>query len=229
MVKSREFYTASALSAQHIGLSAYRSKEDDIHGYYSEIVEYNENDPHGTWRYRVIPQWVDSLACYKTNPDAAPVLAGITFQGSAFILDDSDESELIYAPDVQEGFGLSRLRQIGGRLYACGLGGRVFRREQANDWRLIKPNIVSIEYLSHPDFYFIDINGVSEDEMYIASKRGLSFFDGKTITPIPNVPPNIIEIHAEKDGNIWACGWGGVVIHGNHRDGFRRIDNPNGN
>ena len=158
------------------------------------------------------------------------------------------------------GYGrLTRIREIGQHLYACGEGGQIYVRKGNNDWRLLtdklllnpnaqeeakpekEPEFLSPEWQewvtrsalnpASRDILFFDINGLSEEAIYLCGEEGpgtkpvLCFWDGHELheLKIPIPVAALTGIYIENPDSVWICGREGVLIHGSHTRGFSPV------
>ena len=123
------------------------------------------------------------------------------------------------------------LRVIGEGLYACGDGGQVYRRRGRGDWlhldsRFLQPANTPFE----DKLMMVQIDGPSEDEIYICGYNGkMLFYDGTSARRIDlGTDAHLVDILVEDERSIWICGSKGVLLRGNHRDGFAPVPGVTG-
>ncbi len=79
---------------------------------------------------------------------------------------------------------------------------------------------------------FFDMKGLSEDAIYLcgeeATKPVLCFWDGRELHELDSglAEGALTSLYIESPESIWICGREGLILHGNRRMGFRRIDAP---
>ena len=147
---------------------------------------------------------------------------------------------------------LMNIRQIGDKLYACGSAGQLYVRHGRDDWQPLTKALLwskeehnrtlnagpkdrnTKEYREwrkklsqqqkkkNPRVRLIDINGPSEDEIYICGDRGqLYLWNGKEIEDLEIGFDRILNtIHVASDADIWVCGISGQILRGNEEEGF---------
>lgn len=120
---------------------------------------------------------------------------------------------------------LPSLRWIGGDCYACGTGGRVFRRNNGQwvDW---SRGIDRVE--DEPtEPHLVDIDGTSADDLWaVTIDGGLFHYDGKRWTALES-PTNypINRIRCTSSGLVYIAGQHGVLFAGN-ASGWRCLGAP---
>ena len=220
---ARSFSYASAISSEEIALAAYRPTEDNVDGNYYELVQFRERDRNGPWRRRVLPTWIITMTPYRSGESTEPCIACLTSQRIVYLPGLAIAAEML--PDTPRSLGgaLRQIKQIGNKLYVCGSGGEIYRRDEPERWTTIEPEL--LESFRSPDRTrgFNDIDGPSEDEIYICGRQGIHLLTGEHTTRVTGVPGELTAIHIEDEKHIWICGWEGVLLRGNHRDGFRRM------
>jgi hypothetical protein len=110
---------------------------------------------------------------------------------------------------------LLRVRGIGKRAYAVGMGRMVYRRDDVNKWTAIDKGVLVpgdvIELLG-----FDGIDGFSEEDIYAGGLQGeIWHYNGKKWTQLDsptNVP--LYDIICGGDGQVYAAGRDGVLVQG---------------
>lgn len=140
---------------------------------------------------------------------------------------------------------LTRIRQIGGKLFACGGLGQVYRRDP-DGWHAIDEDLVHegqilfnapnapgidqatairqrVERLkSLPNFN--DIDGTAEDDIYVCGLGGNLHHYTQRWTRIASKTDRILtSLHVASFDDVFVAGQDGVVLRGNSRDGFRHL------
>lgn len=149
------------------------------------------------------------------------------------------------------GYGrMTSIRQIGDRLYACGNGGQIYVRQAKNEWEILSPDILwdPTEYAKafenepedeedyddwydavdkeqgekNPAYMLLDINGPSENEIYICGEQGALFlWDGQTLEDADaDAQGALTNIHVTDEGVVWICGRKGQLFSGNEEEGL---------
>jgi hypothetical protein len=131
-----------------------------------------------------------------------------------------------------KGYGyLADLRDVGGRLHACGGAGQVYRRAAPGQWDhmdagLLQPVDVADRLLLQA------IDGPAEDDLYTAGSfpgdsgmEGCAFhWDGARWRRLElPISGGINAIHVESDQRVWMAGLKGTLLRGSHKLGFQRI------
>lgn len=135
--------------------------------------------------------------------------------------------------DDSEGWGyMNAVRQIGERLYACGDGGQVYRREGdggddgEGDWVHVDDGILQPAEGEH-NLMLNAIGGPGEDSIYVAGwdsdrNAGLLFHRGAdgAWARVPIEAAKLTGLCVESADAVWVCGCGGVLLRGSHAAGF---------
>jgi hypothetical protein len=146
----------------------------------------------------------------------------------------------ISSPDSLYG-RMGHLRQIGKHLYACGDGGQIYRRDDAEfgkgAWTQLAPKLLQrpsdrlAAMRSAPDstearakIYFC-VNGPSEQEVYICGAHGVILcWDGHSMHEVPSgTTASLINILVRDEKTIYICGRDGALLRGNRHDGFLAV------
>lgn len=87
------------------------------------------------------------------------------------------------------------------------------------------------------DIFFNDIQGLSEDAIYICGEVGpgtkpvLCYWDGQTLheLKVPVTEAALTGIYIENRDSVWVCGREGVILHGSWARGFNPVNAPTRN
>jgi hypothetical protein len=132
----------------------------------------------------------------------------------------------ISSPDSKYWGRMENIRAIGDRLYACGDGGQVYRREHDGIWQNLDPSLLQGSEVPAEKYdIFQRINGSREDAIYVVGDFGkILFWDGTAFKRVPSESDHmLIDILIESEDVVWICGAKGTSLRGNHRDGFRQV------
>ncbi len=196
----------------------------------TKVFQYTSDDndwlgmPELKWRFA-------SIADYKVTEGFTAVLSE---EGDIFLSGNTDSYfEKIPESGVRspgaKGWGYMRhIQQIGDHLYACGASGQVYKRVGPDQWVHMDDGILQEprQPKDTEDRYWLTcIGGPSEHEIYAVGDYGLIFFwDGNTWTRIDCPERKCLgKFHIESSDRIWICGHKGVLLLGNHRDGFVNV------
>jgi hypothetical protein len=117
---------------------------------------------------------------------------------------------------------VTRLRQIGGRLYACGVAGQIYRRGDDGAWSHFDRSVLDPQGPPKAlDLYCID--GTSESDIYAVGQRGLLWhFDGKMWTRLDSPTRSDINwVRCVSPSEVYLCGNRGGFFRGSRRDGWQ--------
>jgi hypothetical protein len=201
---------------------------------YTRLMVYNETGPD-RWIFnehlRVIPS-----VCLWHDP-ATPglrVFAALSEEGVVGLMFPQMIAEQIpdagLRTETSKGYGyLNDMRQIGGRLYACGFAGQVYQRAGSDHWVHMDSGLLQEGIESEGKYFIQVINGPSEQSIYVAGSEYLEgsparadHWNGAVWTrlELPPATGRLTDIFVESAERIWMCGSGGTLIMGNARDGF---------
>lgn len=117
-------------------------------------------------------------------------------------------------PDVHRYGELSSMSNIGGVLYACGIGGQVYRRGQKG-WMHFDTGI--LQSASAVDSAHLQcIHGTREDDIYVVGSGGLVWhYNGQRWSKIDQfTTANLHWVRCVSDREVYACGSDGAVFRG---------------
>lgn len=149
---------------------------------------------------------------------------------------------------------LKRIREIGGRLYACGVGNQVYRRE-IDGWAAIDQGLTNAAQASMLDFVerlhrlsdqvspgdvvalssslashgvLNDMAGVAEDDIYACGLNGaLWHWDGTNWCRVDSgTDEHLYAMHAVASDEVWICGRNGTLLRGHRNGGFAALRDP---
>ncbi|WP_295982349.1 hypothetical protein [uncultured Variovorax sp.] len=138
--------------------------------------------------------------------------------------------------DDSEGWGyMNAVRQVGARLYACGDGGQVYRRESESgvesegNWVHVDDGLLQPADGEH-NLMLNAIDGPGEDSIYLAGwdsdrNAGLLFHRGAdgAWTRISIEAAKLTGLCVEGPDAVWACGYGGALLRGSRAAGFTDV------
>jgi hypothetical protein len=113
---------------------------------------------------------------------------------------------------------VTRMRQIGQRLYVCGAAGQVYRRE-ATSWVHIDQGIAEAAGSgSRSTLYGID--GTAEDDIYTVGQRGLVAHRNGQGWKKSNLPTNdfLMAVRCVSREEVYVCGRNGSFFRGHFGD-----------
>ena len=83
------------------------------------------------------------------------------------------------APDATGHGKMAKIKQIGARLYACGFGGQIYRRDAPGTWIPIDDGVRGPPTFANT-LSLEDIDGPNEKEIYVVGNDGYAaWFDGR--------------------------------------------------
>lgn len=206
----------------------------DTYDRFTRLVFYTHDTRR--WSSEAFDCRVQAITLYRPEAEASSKYTALSAEGDIVILSATTQSERIVGAGIESAdsrfYGrMHGLRVIGEGLYACGDGGQFYRRRGRGDWLHLDPR-----FLQPPDTPFgnklmmVQIDGPSETEIYICGYNGrLLFYDGSVARPIElDTDAHLVDILVEDERSIWICGSKGVLLRGNHRDGFTRVPGVTG-
>lgn len=129
---------------------------------------------------------------------------------------------------------VNEIRMINSRLYVCGAGGQIYRRE-ADGWvhfasdfatpaRAPAAGVIheSGRGLAH---HFTSVDGVDGDDMYVVGHDGeIQYFDGRRWRQCEPVSDEILlRVRCVDHQTVWACGFNGTLLLGSAENGFKDV------
>jgi hypothetical protein len=212
----------------------------------SRMVFY-QHQTADKWFYHDLVGWRVVSTCFpEPLPGSVRKIYALSEQGEVECYSrDGSVTEKI--PDAGLGpstpnYGyVTRIRQIGARMYVCGYGGQVYRREDSG-WVHVDKAILrktgDIGAIEDPDELLAaisesaretvgltDINGINEASIYIVGNDGyVAFFDGTTW----KVGAKATAAHLNcvlpvSDDLVWIAGSKGTLLKGNMSSGFSAV------
>ena len=198
----------------------------------NRLVTYDEfDDP--PWLVEPLDRAVVSLCRFRYPDRDRTIFVSLTDEGEVgFIGRQEGFYERIpgagmRAPGATRHGLMARVRQIGTRLYACGFGGQVYRRDAPGAWVAIDDGVRRPPTFNDT-LSLEDINGPHEHDMYVVGTGGtVAVFDGVRWS-LANVPTqrDLRTILVEADTSVWLAGKQGALLCGNSRDGFQDRSDP---
>ena len=225
--------TRAYLGANSICVAAV-PEEYDVYAPFTRLAFYSYEEQR--WGSEAFEHRVQNIRLFKTADDRFARYCTLSAEGDVSILLDVTQSERIAGAGIESPdsrfYGRMRgLRVIGEGLYACGDGGQVYRRRGRGDWlhldsRFLQPANTPVE----DKLMMVQIDGPSEDEIYICGYNGkMLFYDGTSARRIDlGTDAHLVDILVEDERSIWICGSKGVLLRGNHRDGFAPVPGVTG-
>jgi hypothetical protein len=254
MIAFRATYTRAKVRGGALIFIACSPDDDEAFTPFTRICSYDMR-PTTPFRNGVVPnKWngkefeacVTSIALYLSHLEAFPLFCYLSAEGDVILNNRPDypREKIIGAgissPDSLYG-RMSHLRQIGKNLYACGDGGQIYRRDDAEfgkgAWTPLAPKL--LQRLSdrlaamqaapgspeaRAKIYFC-VNGPSEQEIYICGAHGVILcWDGHAMHEVPSgTTASLINILVRDERTIYICGRDGTLLRGNRHDGFLAV------
>ena len=116
---------------------------------------------------------------------------------------------------------MSRVRAIGGGVYACGWGSQVYKLA-GTEWRPFEHGLdPSVRY------GFLDINGPAEDDIHAIGMDGvIAHFDGTRWSVVDSITNlNLLSTACLANGEIVIVGADGTILQG-HKDSWSNLSHP---
>ena len=226
MTVPRIITSASAYSKGILLVAAMDRRRRDIDPFdpSSKLIYFVEHRPE-PWSESEASASIVSLTRYRYPDRDRQIQAALTAEGHVGFYGREEgfyekiKGAGLHAEDaIGQGY-MTAIRQIGAHLYACGAGGQIYRRTAANEWAHLDEGMLSLGR----DVIIDAVDGVDEESVYLAGQNGAAYWKGKGPVQDLALPTSawLTCIHAQDDRDIWICGSGGVLLRGNHVDGFR--------
>ncbi len=179
----------------------------------SSFFSFDEDDTEAVFRkYDESVGWpAISMATTKTGESPRLVVA-IGPNGDFWEVEAASATETVGAISGFKG-NLRKLAAVDGRIYACGMGRAVLRRESVGRWTSFSPG----EQQDDPSIVgFEDIGGHREDEMYAVGWGGEIWWrDHGTWRRVDSpTSTKLTALHCAADGNVYVVGQNGTMLRG---------------
>jgi hypothetical protein len=122
---------------------------------------------------------------------------------------------------------LTHIREIGGRLYTCGLSGQVYKRVSEGKWVHADQGLFTPITDEEADDVnsFSCIDGTSESDIYVVGDDGAVFYSNgvkwfRVRTPTDE---HLLWVRCYGPDEVYICGYNGVLLRGNVRNGFKDV------
>lgn len=208
---------------------------------YSRIYIFNERAGN-RWTFNQHDHVVSSICTWRdpATPQTR-YFVGLFEDGEIVIQNPTLTRERILGAglhnDAAAGHGyLNQIRQIGTRLYACGVGGQVYRRDSAQVWTHMDQGLLQPVGTQGGLYLIQTIGGPNEGAIYVAGCENrpsypprADYWNGQQWQRLnlPATAGRITNIHVESEKRVWLCGANGTLLRGNAVDGFQAV-NPLG-
>jgi hypothetical protein len=125
---------------------------------------------------------------------------------------------------------VTHIREIGGRLYVCGMSGQVYAREASGKWvhhdeGLFRPSAYDDDSDDDPVNLFNCIDGNDARDLYVVGDDGVAFHHDGYMWSKLDVPTteHLQWVRCYGRDEVYLCGYNGVLLKGNARDGFKDV------
>ncbi len=203
-----------------------------------------------------LPDWRVVSACVKgATPDSPRLMCCLSEMGdvhySSLAGTKTERIPGAGLPTAEEyGHGyVSKLREIGTRLYVCGVGGQVYRREgtqwtEFSDGLLMDPSHLddTVNMLQSGDLDALsdmfddivslnDINGIDENDIYTVGDLGRIYHLEDDTWEAVDSPTDetLLSIKCVSKDEVWICGYNGTLLKGNWKTGFKDMSSVHDN
>jgi hypothetical protein len=204
------------------------------------------------WFYHALPGWsVMSAAFLEPSPGAVRSVYALSEEGAleCYSREGSLTEKITGAGlDTQGEYGsLTAIRPIENRLYVCGYGGQVYRKNR-DKWVHFDEGLLQASVYDHAATLaalkndqeatmkfiaemaddardLIDINGSGASDIYVVGSAGfIAHHDGFAWRILRQVTAeNLNAIHIVSEWEVWIVGSNGTVLQGNAKDGFKAL------
>ena len=254
MFAFRATYTRVKVRGQALIFIACSPDDDEAFTPFTRVCSYDRRPTsadrddviRNRWGGKDFDVCVTSIALYLSDLETFPLFCYLSAEGDVVLNDYPNyPRERIIGAGISSADSLygrmSHLRQIGKHLYACGDGGQIYKRDDAEFgegvWTQLAPKL--LQRLSdrlkamqtapgspeaRAKIYFC-VNGPSEQEIYICGAKGVILcWDGFAMHEVPSgTTASLINILAVDEKTIYICGRDGTLLRGNRRDGFLAV------
>jgi hypothetical protein len=191
-----------------------------------------------------------SVFAYSVLPDNKHRYVSLDRQGEVFFQRGSDGHVIV---ERLPGAGLRggnlgglmmHLREIGGKLFACGQNGQVFCRFAQDDWRHVDqglhtpldlnafkgtPDALAKAMFDGAHLNCIDGNDLTD--IYAVGNKGLvAHYSAGAWRTVPiKTDEHLQWVRCYGKDEVWICGFNGTLLVGNGRDGFKDVSSVDDN
>ncbi len=241
------FTAAAALSRDSFTIAAsVAGAEHDEFDNFCRLFRWENGD----WLCAELDQYAGSIITYQAPgwPQAGYVILGQTAQ-VIFLGPTTWSENILGGPgDEEPVYGAAtRMRSVGGTLFACGLGGQIYRREQEGwvDFSRLRHtprpgpgrdrdgNYHTRERLLLADsrFAFEDIASHDLTDYYACGLRdgfkGFLLYRGADGAwerlSFADDAQGLYQVLVEGPDDVWVAGMESLLLHGSRRTGFRQV------
>lgn len=200
---------------------------------YSRMYFLNQNAPN-LWTFSEHDFLVPSVCVWQAPGETRRIFVALSENGQVAFLAPNQPTEKIREAGLNPGLGyLNDIQQIGGKLYACGFSGQVYRRDGADNWVHMDDGLLQRQSEDNAKYFIQAINGTSENSIFVAGSEmsaghpaRADHWNGEEWRRL-ELPPwtgRITTIFVESEEKVWMCGARGTVLCGNAREGFIRLN-----
>lgn len=200
---------------------------------------YNPN-MEGKWFHHDVDGQVIDLCFLPPLNDKPRIGCALVADSNMVEFYNSNEHyfETIHESKNSTNITINALKFIGGELYALGSDGAIFKRHK--DWDLISSTIYkpaqgiegeltieqAMEFADRVEL--IDMCKTDQGSFYAVGQSGfIAYADSEFAWKVIDTPydEHFGGVIAGSDGNIWIAGFNGLLLYGNHEDGFEDKSN----
>lgn len=218
IVRKEVFYVATQL--QDV------DPEEYSHTRISTYAAQSKSSTHN-WGYHDVNCNIVSV-CFKQNGDRR--LCALSKEGEVELFYPNTDTSVI--EKIQDaGLRLGNLgyttciREIGESLFVCGQNNQVYQRKGNDEWVSL-----TIGPLRHNDDgnTFNSIAGFAGDDLYVVGDQGRAYhYNGHVWQQIElPVKAHLQSIRYYAKDEVWIGGYDGVLLKGNIKTGFTKVNNP---
>ena len=231
------FHTVCAIERDYIYIASKPDSFDEEEEF-TRLFFYDEQHKDNPWLYHDLPGWsVVSLCVVEKTTTSPRQYCALSKQGQ-LEFDWPGGGKKI---EIIDGAGLLRqslpiygyvnsIRQISGSLFVCGSGGQIYKRTETG-WvdfapqfktpaKRLSSGLVTNTIVFHE---FSDINGFSQEDLYVIGIGEIYHFDGHNWKQCPISTDEILNRICCADGKVWICGYNGTLLVGDAKSGFKEL------
>lgn len=211
---------------------ARRFDEFDPSVPFTRMSFYDGQDTRIPWKAHDLNSRTVSVCVWRNGPVASRLYVALSDEGDVELIGPSNQPHVVehitgagmsHSGSRQQG-SMTRIRQIGGSLYACGSGYLTFRRTAAG-WSEITG---TGEELATVFQGYLDLNGHGEESIFAvgpdsSSTSCISFYNGMAWHKIlQGHPDKLTSVIPSKSGAVYIAGWNSL-LRGTVGLGFRVV------
>jgi len=231
------FTAGCAVEADYIYVASHMDAHDSRTTIFTRLFNHIGRLEGNKWFYHDGDFNAVAVCVKKATATTGRRLVTLSKEGEVEIYsnkDDTSELEKITEAGVRLGSRghLTAIREIGSKLFACGVNDQVYRRSDDGAWSLITSTPFElIDPLNGGLSMLNSIDGTSESDVYTCGLKGrLYHYDGARWSQIQlHTDEHLNCVRCVSADEAWVCGDNGTLLVGNALSGFKDVSSVDDN